>query len=817
MSRNVDFSRLPRMVSWFRPALLVWAMIHQLVAGLFGRYADQRVVQQLSDEAAADSADPVKLSLRHDYSKEAPNGEAFWVDFVADLGDGFSSTYSVAYLMAAESLRGSQNPATPNIRGVRHLARQEVLPHGRILIMGGDQVYPWPSREAYAERLQQPYSLALPANGNGPATASDRDVYAIPGNHDWYDGLGAFDELFCRSRFHGAVEESEMIGGWRTRQHRSYFALKLPHNWWVWCADIQLSQNLDLGQLRYFRAVSEQMGPNTNFVLVTSEPTWLQVDTPAEKRTRESLRQLIDPPLRRGAKLCGIFSGDTHHYSRYNESDVLGNFNLFIAGGGGAYIHGTHHLDNKIKLDWVGRSLTFHLNRRLKPKAGDNDTSTSTVETNTRATYPTRRQSLLMAASNVIFPWRNVLFTLAMGLIYWVVTWAVSEIEVARTRDLPDAKTAATIERLARLYRLQELYPFKCDVNKVDAAAAGQALPGKGLADRCYEAWKQDLLKQDAASVRSLEMETMRKQSAPLAKDIGRGLFVDGAVSSQQGAAPSFGSPEPVRLWILAEYSVFRAEHGLNPLSRDWWAALGPVAARTYYMLLAGLAKSPATAFLVAALFFALWHIAHSRLPGYWATIMRFMTGLAHFVTHSIAMWALFGFFIYANRHLHAMWVFNCQVNQDHWIWGAYTCPEGDGLYLRLPTILWEALVYPMEMMLIGGLVAGVIFGTYLGLGYILGGVNDDWAFSAQRSPKFRNFLRMKFMPGRLIVYPIGIDEPPRLRTRWTLPGWVKAKNPEPGKPLVEPRMPIEPRLIEGPIVIDTNAVRNIPRNRDDV
>ncbi len=50
-------------------------------------------------------------------------------------------------------------------------------------------------------------------------------MLALAGNHDWYDGLTTFLRLFCVGR---------PIGGWRTEQTRSYFAARLPHDWWGW-------------------------------------------------------------------------------------------------------------------------------------------------------------------------------------------------------------------------------------------------------------------------------------------------------------------------------------------------------------------------------------------------------------------------------------------------------------------------------------------------------------------------------------------------------------------------------------------------------
>ena len=104
---------------------------------------------------------------------------AFWIDYIADVGEGFEATYTMAYLLAQDSL---------DIRGAGKLR------HGEVLIMGGDQCYPQATREEYKQRLLQPFNWAF------GAARPDRKLFAIPGNHDWYDGLNGFDSLFCSSR-----------------------------------------------------------------------------------------------------------------------------------------------------------------------------------------------------------------------------------------------------------------------------------------------------------------------------------------------------------------------------------------------------------------------------------------------------------------------------------------------------------------------------------------------------------------------------------------------------------------------------------------
>ena len=52
-----------------------------------------------------------------------------------------------------------------------------------------------------------------------------------------------------------------VIGGWQCQQHRSYWALRLPYNWWIWGADIQFSKYLDTAQVNYFERRGRADGP----------------------------------------------------------------------------------------------------------------------------------------------------------------------------------------------------------------------------------------------------------------------------------------------------------------------------------------------------------------------------------------------------------------------------------------------------------------------------------------------------------------------------------------------------------------------------
>src|SRR6266566_2618377 len=76
-------------VPWLSPGQLAGTALRVLLSDWFGAYLDKRELQQaLPDTIFDEGADEAEL----------------WFDYVADLGDGFDPTYTVAYLLAQPEL-----------------------------------------------------------------------------------------------------------------------------------------------------------------------------------------------------------------------------------------------------------------------------------------------------------------------------------------------------------------------------------------------------------------------------------------------------------------------------------------------------------------------------------------------------------------------------------------------------------------------------------------------------------------------------------------------------------------------------------------
>jgi hypothetical protein len=376
-------------VAWLSPTQLAATGVRVAFAAQFGAYLDKRELQV---------AFPTKVHDDHAHDDE------LWLDYIADLGDGFDATYSMAYLLAQDQLEVAGLPGADaagaagaaGTAGGANTPRQS-LPRGRVLVLGGDQVYPTASGKAYEDRFEGPYRAALPeVPDQAPA------LFALPGNHDWYDGLTAFLRLFAR-------REGQRLGGWMTKQTRSYFALELPHRWWLLAVDAQGAAYMDDPQLEYFKGLAATFEPGDRIILITPQPAWVQSEAhPLYYDTIDYfLRTVIDPT---GADVALMLSGDLHHYARYARSD--GERQLITCGGGGAYVSATHHLPESIT---------------VPPKHSQVRRASTGLPYTLQQTYPTKLRSRWLGGGVFArLPWRNPGFGMMLGIAHTMLLLALA-------------------------------------------------------------------------------------------------------------------------------------------------------------------------------------------------------------------------------------------------------------------------------------------------------------------------------------------------------------------------------------------------------
>lgn len=390
---------MTRMVGWYDPSQLKDTAIKTVISTVIGANADPRLV-------AATTTSGKFFDYSHELRKKdddfetitGQEREEIWIDYAADVGDGFNSTYSVAHELAKPAVNVS-NAAQP-------------LKRGEILIFGGDGVYPTANQDAYEKKLIMPYRLAFkaglaaqPATAPGKVSLTDEPhIFALPGNHDWYDSLVAFQNLFCSHFFNRrkfAEDPKTGKGGWRTRQEIGYFALKLPHEWWLLGIDFQLSHSIDVRQLRYFETIISQMEPDSRVILCVPEPYWVKAikydemtDVFAKKeKSVESLENLL---AEKNIEIKLYLAGDLHHYRRFVSVGGSGVHKI-TAGGGGAFLHPTH----------------------------DFDFSSPTKGFSLEKNYPEPAESSKLDWGNFAFIFKNPTFGILTAAIYAVLAWMI--------------------------------------------------------------------------------------------------------------------------------------------------------------------------------------------------------------------------------------------------------------------------------------------------------------------------------------------------------------------------------------------------------
>jgi uncharacterized membrane protein len=403
-------------VRWLSPTQLLRTGFEVAQGIVFARYADKREVEASAPEHA------------YDVSAGLADRTDIWIDFAADVGDGYDATYSIACSIAGAPNVSFDESTLTNEDDRRDY--QTVRRPGDLLIFGGDEVYPAASHDDYIKRLNNVYREAAGKKDVAP-------VVAVAGNHDWYDGLVSFRRNFCESwtneqppqpgaelpflRQLPMVGDRDKVGGWGAIQSRSYFAVKLTEDWWLWGTDIQLDRPIDAEQTRYFRKAAQRLG-DANLILATARPSWIddpEFDKTADFSNKESLIWFIDRVLGpsattsdRRAQLRLMVSGDEHHYSRYSLTAAGGIHpqELVTCGGGGAFLSSTHQLRDPVTLN----------STVPQPPGGP-------VSSYSQATrYPTAAQSKELRKGFWRIPYKNSLLWLFVGMIYLVVLEALA-------------------------------------------------------------------------------------------------------------------------------------------------------------------------------------------------------------------------------------------------------------------------------------------------------------------------------------------------------------------------------------------------------
>ncbi len=254
---------------------------------------------------------------------------------VGDTGEGDNSQYAVA-----ESLV--------------HMSKD-----ADFAVICSDVTYPTGDLGDYGRTFHHPYrNLELP-------------VYALPGNHDWYDGLHGFMHYFCRlddagyrPDFGGGL--AAVLAGllWRRPsqpgnpatkgvsvkelpppdplQPAPYFAIDAGPVRFV-AIDTGITGEIDEDQYHWLKRVSLDAAKRPK-ILLSGKPIYVDNEHhPGGVLGRtETVDDVVANPQ---ANYVMAIGGDVHNYQRYPVRVADGRtIQYIVSGGGGAYMHATHRI-----------------------------------------------------------------------------------------------------------------------------------------------------------------------------------------------------------------------------------------------------------------------------------------------------------------------------------------------------------------------------------------------------------------------------------------------------------------------------------------
>jgi hypothetical protein len=246
------------------------------------------------------------------------------------------------------------------------------------MVIASDVIYPAGGITDYDEKFYKPYK-----NYSAP-------IYAVPGNHDWYDGLTGFMFHLCRRERQPAAPRPPLLSKARLRdllsrkpripstgtvermrdlrdarhaasQPAPYFLLDTGPLQLVGI-DTGITGSVDRDQAAWLRRVSA--ASEKPKILITGKPIY--VDGQHHPGAIEDGGTVDEIVRAREHNYVAAIGGDIHNYQRY-PVDVGGGriIQYLVNGGGGAFMHATHKI-GRVDLDGVSEAAF-----RCYPLRGD--------------------------------------------------------------------------------------------------------------------------------------------------------------------------------------------------------------------------------------------------------------------------------------------------------------------------------------------------------------------------------------------------------------------------------------------------------------
>jgi Calcineurin-like phosphoesterase len=309
--------------SWLSPRPL-WRSRNDRVARALGDPTDERRKAWMAE---LDPAGDGRLLV----DRARPDGSACFL-IVGDTGEGDESQFAVVPPLLSQA-EGTD-----------------------FMFICSDVIYPAGGVEEYEDKFFWPYREYR------------GDVYAVPGNHDWYDDCTAFMHWFCAAQdVPPHVSPGLSPKGWLRRllwrrpphpsakrlakmktfampgQPGPYFAIDTGPLLLVGI-DTGIVGGIDAQQGAWLKRISGKCDKPK--ILLTGKP--LYVDGEHHAGAIEGTAETVDDIVTAAENnYIAVIGGDIHNYQRYPVKLKDGRTMLYlVSGGGGAFMHETHAIPN---------------------------------------------------------------------------------------------------------------------------------------------------------------------------------------------------------------------------------------------------------------------------------------------------------------------------------------------------------------------------------------------------------------------------------------------------------------------------------------
>jgi hypothetical protein len=211
---------------------------------------------------------------------------------------------------------------------------------------------------------------------------------------------------------------------------QTYFAVKLPHNWWVLGFDFALGGDIDRNQFEAFRALlgtqpgmvgpcddsvppPPQIEAGAQLILLYPEPYWYRelgdAASPGYPKRYQRLEYLFE---QRKARIAMRLAGDQHHYARDSMGAAANQpaSHLITCGSGGAFLHPTHCRDaSGIKtLDRNADTIAISAELQNRIRVGRVSTAQAGIASPAHSTFDATRVRYPTPAVSRALAWRNI-------------------------------------------------------------------------------------------------------------------------------------------------------------------------------------------------------------------------------------------------------------------------------------------------------------------------------------------------------------------------------------------------------------------------